>query len=98
MSGIRAGLAGIKDGMERLGAAAASLAGSVGSGYEALRVEPVTKVEGDVQTQVRDEARDRVDISAQAVEMLQAEHQVAVNAHALKHMHEMQGVLLEIGE
>ena len=98
MSGIRAGLAGINDGMERLGAAAANLAGSVGSGYEALRVEPVPKVEGDVQTQVRDEARDRVDLSAHAVEMLEAEHQVAANVHALKRMHEMQGVLVEIGE
>ena len=98
MSGISAGLAGIKDGMERLGAAAANLAGSVAQGYEALRVEPVSKVHGEVQTQVRDEARDRVDISAQAVELMEAEHQVAVNVHALRRMHEMQGVLVEIGE
>ena len=98
MSGTRAGLTGINDGMERLGAAAANLAGSVSPGYQALRVEPVPKVEGDVQTQVRQEARDRVDISDHALELMEAEHQVAVNVHALERLNEIEGVLLEIGE
>ena len=94
MSGIRAGLAGIKGGMERLGAAAASIAG----GYGAVRVEPVSRVDGDVRTQVREEARDRVDISADALELMEAEHQVAVNVHALKRLNEIQCALMEIGE
>lgn len=98
MSGIRAGLSGINDGMERLGAAAANLASSVSTGYEAVRVEPVPRVEGDVQTHVREEARDRIDISDHALELMEAEHQVAVNVHALKRLGEIQGVLMEIGE
>ncbi len=98
MSGISAGLAGIQDGMERLGAAAAQITGSAAPGYEAHRVEPVRKVEGYVQTQVREEPRDRVDISEQAVEMMEAEHQVAVNVHALQRLNEIQSALVEIGE
>ena len=98
MSGINAGLAGIKDGMERLAVAGAQLSGSVASGYEAQRVEPVPRVDGEVQTQVHDESRDRVDISDHAVEMMEAEHQVIANVHALQRLNEIQSVLVEIGE
>ena len=102
MSGIGAGLTGIQSGLERLGAAMANVTGSVAPGYAAVRVEPVQKTDGNVRTEVRDEARerprDRIDISSGAVELMEAEQQVAVNAHALKRMNEMQGVLVAIGD
>ena len=98
MSGVRASLAGIEDGMERLGAAGSRIASASVQGYEAQRVDPVPKVAGEVQTQVREDSKDRIDISAEAVKMMEAKHQVGVNTHALKRMNEMHSVLLEIGE
>lgn len=94
MSGVRSSLGAIEEGLERIGAVANEVASSAARGYEAQRVEPAPEVGGEVQAQVRD----RVDISEQAVELMEAEQQVNVNIQVQRRLGEIQGLLMEIGE
>jgi len=98
MGGARESVTGIQAGMERLGTAASNIAGAITQGYESQRVEPVPRVEGDVRAHGHREGRDRVDISQQAVELMEAEHLVEINIKVVQRLDQIETALLEIGE
>ena len=79
--GLQASLGGIRDGLRRVEAVASSIAGPQVRGGSSLAAhQPVAK---GIEASVQAAEADSVDISAQAVELLQASHQVGVNAAAL---------------
>ena len=97
MSAISTSLTGIQAGMERLSVSAANVAGAAAADLEVKRVQAVAALdEGGVHTHVRRESGDGVDLSEEAVELMQAEHQVRVNAEVLQRLALMEQDLLEV--
>lgn len=97
MSAISTSLSGIQAGVERLGVSAANVAGAAAADYEVKRVEAVSALDGrGVQTSVRRDSGDSIELSSEAVELMEAEHQVRVNSEVLKRLAQMEQDLLDV--
>jgi len=96
MGGIRTSLAGIQNALERQRVAAANVAGAVVGDDGAWPVEPISGVTDGVRSRRQGDGRDRVDISEQAVELMQAEHDVAINARVLQRLDELDDALMRL--
>ena len=83
--------------MERMSASAANVAGAAAADYEVKRVEAVAAIDdAGVQTSVRRDSGDSVDFSEEAVELMQADHQVSVNSEVLQRLAQMEEDLLDV--
>ena len=98
--GLHTSLGGVEDGMRRVEAVARSIAEPRVRGDSSLsaheHVAKGAKGAKGIEASVQADAADSVDLSAKAVELIQAEHQVAVNARAISRVAETEQSVLDI--
>lgn len=95
IDGARSSQSGIRLGMQRVAVAASNLVGASDPDYERLRVEPVAAATGGVEARVTSDG-DSVELTDEALEMLEGQAEVAVNSRVLWVEQQMEGFLLDV--
>lgn len=96
IDGMRASMSGMLAGMARLDAAAKDIAVANAPEKEPERVGPVARTESAIDSNVTADGGDGVELTEEAIEIIEAAREVAANGAALGVQGEMEGSLLDV--
>ena len=96
MGAIETGLSALRAAGTRMDAAASNIARASVPDALPLRADAVAAADGGVEASLSASDGDRIDLSGEAIDLLQAKRDYAVNARVIRRVGEMQSSLFDV--